>query len=167
MKKKLSIFLCAVLCLIMAGCTGKTDEKKDSEETTTTTTTTTVGTDTVAENYSYSAWAFNPDEVHQITDADIIKKIDDFITVFEGYTVETESRESSVDIPKGSQIEIIISKGYEKYKTLYIAASDMERVSCQNYADSEKTGYYYTDDGVTTGFYAEMTDYFRSQGWIG
>lgn len=177
MKNKILILLSVLVCLAMVGC-GDIDAEKStdndavevSDSLTVDTSTTTVSLNVdEAEELSYTFWAYNPSKVHAITDTDIINKINTFSKKLKSsYTAESESREESVDIPKGGQIKITISKGNEKIEVISISTPNMERVILSDYSGEENTGgYYYTDNNITSDFYNEMIDYARSQGWVG
>lgn len=159
MKNKILILLSVLVCIAMVGC-GKTNEtttdKKDSQQE-------------VALDLEYFMYAdgTNIHDGRKITDVEITKKIENFMTEMLKYPVEAESREDSTDLPKGGYIEIKINNGDELYKRIYIVSSGIERVHFSDKTDSEKSGYYYTDNNITSDFYNEMIDYARSQGWVG
>ncbi len=142
----------------MVGC-GKTNE----------TTTTTSAQQEIALDLEYFMYAdgTNIHDGRKITDAEIIKKIENFMIKMLKYPVEAESREKSTDLPKGGYIEIKINNGDKLYKRIYIVSADIERVHFSDKSDSEKSGYYYTDNNITHDFHNEMIDYARSQGWVG
>lgn len=169
MKKKLAVIFAVMMCVAFVACGNEEESVKGNDGDTTTTTTEAVTTTVSSEEedvteeavYSYYAYMDNT-FMHQgveITDEEIIGKIDTFIETVEGYD-KAEAPEYDPETPKGAWMKIEIRADGERFKSVDIVTSTVEELSINS-------DYYYTEKGVTTGFFGEMKDYFKSQGWFG
>ena len=170
MKMKLSLVLVAVLCLGMAGC-GDVDAEKTTDkkavEVTDSLTTTTEATTTFSEESFVSGeltYCFlRHSSEYEITDEEIINKINEFITEVEKTPAEDEERADEPDIAKGGTFSIKVFNDGEEYKTFSISAPDLERVIVYSDVTNEgNVGYHYTEETVTSDFYDLMWEHFEN-----